>query len=82
MAKREKAFGLIVSPLGDAPLRVVLEADDDSTCVVTLLDRRYASNRTVSRIAVQTQLFRMSHTGQNRSMFIEQYTALFTQLER
>ena len=80
--KREKASGIIISALGDAPLRVVLEADDDPERMLKLLDARYASNRTVSRIAVQTQLFRMSYTNQNMSVYVDQYTSLFSQLER
>ena len=81
-AKREKASGIIISALGDAPLRVVLEADDDPERMLKLLDARYASNRTVSRIAVQTQLFRMAYTDQNMSTYVDQFTSLFSQLER
>lgn len=80
--KREKASGIIISSLGDAPLRVVMDVDDDPVQMLKLLDSRYASNRTVSRIAVQTQLFRLSYTGQNMSTYIDQYTTLFSQLER
>lgn len=82
LAKHEKASGIIITALGDGPLRVVLEADDDSTRMLQLLDDRYASSRTVSRIAVQTQLFRMSYTGQNMSAYIDHYSSLFNQLER
>lgn len=82
LSKREKASGIIICALGDAPSRVVLDADDDPARMVQLLDARYASNRTVSRISVQTQLFRMSYRGQDMSTYIEHYTALFSQLER
>ena len=82
IAKREKASGIIISALGDAPLRVVLQADDDPEKMLQLLDARYASNRTVSRIAVQTQLFRMSYKDQNMSTYVDQYTSLFAQLEK
>ena len=58
--KKEKASGIIISALGDDPLRVVIEAEDVPAKMIQLLDARYASNRTVSRIAVQIQLFRMS----------------------
>jgi len=80
--KLEKASAIIISALGDAPLRVVMEADDDPSKMLRLLDARYASSRTVSRIAVQTQLFRMSYKGQNMSSYIDQFTSLFSQLER
>lgn len=82
IAKREKASGIIISALGDSPLRVVLEADDDPKRMLELLDGRYASNRTVSRISVQTQLFRMTYTNQNMSSYVDKYTSLFAQLER
>lgn len=82
LTKREKASGIIISALGDAPLRVVMEVDDDPQRMLQLLDARYASNRTVSRIAVQTQLFRMKYTNQDMSSYVDQYTTLFSQLER
>ena len=82
LAKREMASGIIISALGNAPLRVVIDIDDDPARMMQLLDARYASNRTVSRIAVQTQLFRMSYTDQDMSTYIDQYTSLFSQLER
>lgn len=49
-AKREKACGIIISALGDTPLRVVMEVDDDPTKMLRLLDNHYASSRTVSTI--------------------------------
>ena len=82
ISKMEKASGIIISALGDSPLRVVLEADDDPKRMLKLLDARYASNRTVSRIAVQTQLFRMRYTDQAMSTYVDKYTSLFSQLEQ
>ena len=82
IAKHEKASGMIISALGNAPLRVVIEADDDLHRMLQLLDGRYASNRTVSRIAVQTQLFRMSYKNQNMASYVEKFTSLFSQLEQ
>eukprot|EP00171_Calliarthron_tuberculosum_P008425 IDg8425t1 len=81
-AKLEKASGIIISALGDAPLRVVIDADDNPARMLKLLDARYASNRTVSRIAVQTQLFRMQYTDQNMASYVDTYASLFSQLER
>lgn len=80
-AKLEKASGMIISSLGNTPLRVVADADDDPARMLQLLDARYASNRTVSRIAVQTQLYRKRYRGQDMSKYIDEYTALFSQLE-
>ena len=65
------ACGIIFSALGDAPLRVVMDVDDDFSRMLSLLDARYASNSTVSRIAVQTQLFRMSYKGQDMSSYVD-----------
>lgn len=80
--KQEKASGIIISALGDAPLRVIIDADDNPSQMLKLLDARYASNRTVTRIAVQTQLFRMSYNGQNMTEYIDHYSSLFAQLDR
>lgn len=77
-----KALGMIISGLGDAALRIVLEFEDDSARMLKLLDSRYSSSRTVSRIAVQTQLFRVSYKDQNMSSYIDHYASLFSQFER
>lgn len=79
--KLEKASGIIISALGDSPLRVVIDAQDDPRKMLQLLDGRYASKRTVSRIAVQTKLFRMSYTNQNMESYVDQFISLFALLE-
>lgn len=73
--KCEKYSAMTITALGDVPLRVVLEVDEDPARRMKLLDARYASSRTVSRFAVQTQLFRMPYTGWNMTAFIDQYTS-------
>lgn len=72
--KFQKATGIIISALGDVLLRVVIEADEDPGKMLKLLDAIYASNRTVSRIAVKTQIFRMDYTTKNMSTYIDQYS--------
>lgn len=62
----------MISVLGYGPLRVVMDVDDNPGRMLELLDSWYASNRTVSRISVQTQLFRMSYEGQNMVSYIDQ----------
>lgn len=79
--KLEKASAMIISALGDSPMRVIADVDDDPARMLELLDARYASSRTASRIAVQTQLFCMRYAGQDMSTYIDEYTALFNQLE-
>lgn len=79
--KLEKTSGIIISALGDSALRVVADADGNPSSMLKLLDDRYASNRTSSRISVQTQLYRMKYQGQDMSNYIDEYTSLFSQLE-
>lgn len=50
--------------------------------MLQLLDARYAPNRTVSRIPVQTQLFHMQYTDQNTLEYVDKHTSLFSQLEQ
>lgn len=50
--------------------------------MISLLDTRYVSNRMVSRIVVQTHLFRMSYPDQNMSIYVYKYASLFSQLEQ
>lgn len=77
----QKASSIIISALGDAPLRVVIEADEYPGKILKLLDTIYASNRTVSRISMKTQLFCMAYTRKNMPTYIEQYSSLFSKLE-
>lgn len=80
ISKREKAPAIIISALDDAPLRVAMNVDGYPCHMLRLLDSRFALNRTVSRIAVQTQLSLMSFKGQDTASNIEQYMFLFSQL--
>lgn len=82
LEKLEKASAIIISALRDSPVFVVMEADDVPSKMLRLLDARYASSRTVSFIAVQTPLFRMSYQSQNMSLYIDQFKSLFLQLKR
>lgn len=63
--KRENAPEIIISALRDAPLGVLLDADDDPAQMMSLLDGRYASNCTVYRVVFQSELFRMGLVGWN-----------------
>lgn len=78
--KLGEASAMTISALGKYPICVVADADDDLARILELLGSRYASNRTGSRISVQTQLFHMRSSGQDISKFIDQYTAHFSQL--
>lgn len=81
-ARLAKVSGILISALSDAPIRVLLDMDGEPDALLSLLDSRYACSRTVSKIAVQTQLSRMSYTGQNLSACIDEYTPLFHKLDR
>lgn len=59
-----------------------MDVGDELERMIRLLDERYASRQTVSRIAIQTKLFRLSYNGQNMSTYIDQFTSLLSQLER
>lgn len=82
MANRVEALGIIISAPGNAPLRNVMDLDDDLSRMLQLLDSWKGATRTVSRIAVQKQLHRMSHYSQNMASNIDQYKSLFSRLER
>lgn len=59
-----------------------MDVENDQPRMMRLLDGRYASNRTVYPISVQTQLSRMTYNNQNMSSYIDQYTSLYSKLER
>jgi hypothetical protein len=81
-ANKERACSIIIAALGDSPLRVVADVDDDPDRMLALLDDRYASSRAASRIAVQTQLYRKTYNGGDMATFIDEFGTLFSQLER
>lgn len=81
-AKRDKACKVIICALRDAYFRVVINVDDDPGRMLQLLDARYACNWTVSHIAVQTPLLRMSFDGQDMSKYVDRFVTLFYQLDR
>lgn len=59
-----------------------MDMDEEPDAVLRLLESWYTLNRTVSRIAVQTQLFHRSYAGQNISEYIDEYTTTFFKLDR
>ena len=54
---KDKAAALLVNSLGDSPLRVCSSSLDELLKILELLDARYASGRTVTRISVLTSLY-------------------------
>eukprot|EP00171_Calliarthron_tuberculosum_P002471 IDg2471t1 len=80
--KLEKACALIISALGNTHLRVIQDVDDDPRRMLQLLDERYASSRAASRIAVQTQVYRKVYGGGDMAKFIDEFSSLFSKLDR
>lgn len=50
--------------------------------MLDLRDTIFASNRTVPRIAIRAWLFRMFYKARDMPSYIDQYTSLFSKLER
>lgn len=82
MPKRKKACAIIFYALVDAPQHVVMDVDNDPGRMLKVLDARYAYISTVSLIAVQTELCRMSYKGQSMSELVDQFATLFSQWVR
>lgn len=80
---KEKSTALIVNALGDTPLRVCSDKLDDPMGLLTLLDARYASCRTTSRVSLLTSLYTKRFNGKDHmSKYIDEFESLFGQLER
>lgn len=79
--KLQKASRIIISAVRNSPLQVIAEVDDEPCHMLELLDARYACNRTVCRIAAQTQLILKRYTNQDMAMYINEDTSNFSQLE-
>lgn len=50
--KIENTYVMIISALGNSPLRFVADSDENPALLLKLLDNRYASSQTVSRIRI------------------------------
>lgn len=71
---------MMVVGLVDASLRVVMPKIGRASEMLSLLHARYASSRTVSRIAVQTKHFRIRYTGGDMSRYADESPSLLNQL--
>ena len=79
---KEKAEAILVSGLGDAPLRSCMGESPDVMKMIESLDKTYASKRAASKIAVLTSVFSKRYTdNKNMSKYIDEYNQAFAQLE-
>ncbi len=78
----EKATSLLVSALGDSPLRVWRAEIGNPIELLNKLDQRYTSNRAASRIATSTAVYSKHYSdSMNTSKYIDEFSQLFSQLE-
>ena len=79
---KEKTEAILVSGLGDAALRTCMSASPDVIKMIDLLDKRYASRRAASRIAILTSVFsKRCDDSRNMSRFIAEFNQSFAHLE-
>lgn len=80
---KKKASAMLTCALGDYALRVCSSQITEPMKMLGLLDKRYASTRTATRISVLTSVYKKSF-GQKDSMprYIDEFESLFAQLER
>lgn len=80
---RDEAASILVTALGDSAFRVCSSKVRDPLGMLDLLDKRYASCRAASRISVLTTLFSKKYlNGQDMARFVDEFEALFAQLEK
>ncbi len=82
---RRKSSALIVVPLEDFPLRVCISKRNDQMAMLELLDKRYASSRSSSRISTLTSVFSTKYIdrlSQSMSKHINEFEDFFAQLEK
>lgn len=72
-----KAEAIIAQSLGDTPLRVCSGQPYDPKEVIEMLDKRYASSRSTTRISVLTSLYSKRYVSQeNMSKYIDEFESL------
>jgi len=80
---KEQATALLVNALGDIALRVCSDELENPIKMLELLDARYASSRTSSRISLLTTLYtKRFQDKDNMAKFIDEFETIFGQLER
>jgi hypothetical protein len=80
--EKERTRSIIFAALGNSPLNIVADVDEEPARMLALLDDRFAFSRAASRTAVQTQLERKTYNGGNMGTFIDKFGTLFSQRER
>eukprot|EP00171_Calliarthron_tuberculosum_P004578 IDg4578t1 len=80
---KEKAVAMIIHSLGDIPFRVCSSQISNPMSMMELLDQRYASTRSTSRISTLTTLYSIKYQKhQDMSKYVDEFEGLFAQLER
>lgn len=80
---RDEASSIIFAALGDSAFCVCSSTVDDPLGMLSLLDRRYASNRASSRISLLTSLFSKKYQrGQDMAKYVDDFELMFGQLEK
>ena len=80
--KCDKAVNVIISSLGNVPLRVVEMANGRPATMLHLLDERFASQRAATRIVLMTSLYRTKYTGGSMSKHCDDIASIIAQLDR
>lgn len=79
---RTKAVHILISLLGDVPLRVVESVIGKPATMLFLLDERYASTRAASRISLMTELYRSKFTRGFILKHCDCMASILSQLEK
>ena len=80
---KQKASAMLTTELGDSALRVCSTQITDPMKMLELLDKRYASTRTATRICVLTSVYsKRFEAKDNMPRYIDEFESLFSQLER
>lgn len=81
---KNKSSAMLVAALGDTALRVCSSKIGQPLQMLEMLDNRFASSRTATRISVLTTMYtkRFNSRKDNMGKFIDEFETLFAQLER
>lgn len=80
---KDKASSILVSALGDNAFRVCSAKVSEPLEMLSLLDKRYASQRASSRISVLTSLYAKRYQdNQDMGRYIDEFESLFSQLDK
>lgn len=80
---KDEGDSILVSAFGDSAFRASSSKVEDPLEMLKLIDKRFASTRSSSRISIVTNMFSKRYQpGEDMARYVDDFESLFSQLEK